>query len=124
MTDSDFAKGIIAAIGAHGAWKLRLKSAVASGRADITVEQARRDDCCDLGRMLHGQLSPAQKANPTVGRVVDLHKQFHQAAGDALAQALGGQAAQANRIIDGLFDQRSEALKSALMECKRSFGAH
>ena len=123
MTEAEFSNAITAAIGAHGAWKARLKAAVVARATDVSIAQTRRDDCCDLGRILHQKLSPEQRAAQPIARVIGLHRQFHEAAGDALDRAVSGEAAAANAIIDGVFSECSAALKAALMDCKTGLRA-
>jgi hypothetical protein len=42
------------AIGAHGAWKLKLRVAMSTGASEINPDKACRDDKCPFGRWIHG----------------------------------------------------------------------
>jgi hypothetical protein len=46
---SSFREQIRAAIGAHGTWKARLRSAIDSGQSTLSVGVTRLDDRCDNG---------------------------------------------------------------------------
>lgn len=45
---------INAAVGAHGAWKMRLRGAIRSGRGDIKSHDASMDNRCEFGQWLYG----------------------------------------------------------------------
>lgn len=113
--DHGMREAIRDAMGAHGAWKLRLKTAVVTGRGDITAEQARCDDRCAFGRWLHGPGLDAGLKRSTPYQVVRrLHAEFHDCAGAVLGAAEQGDSATAEAILAGDFEARSEALKRAL----------
>ena len=52
---NDMNNAITAAIGAHGMWKLRLGTAVNTGRMWTRSQDACRDDQCEFGHWLHGK---------------------------------------------------------------------
>ncbi|MBU6268772.1 MAG: CZB domain-containing protein [Sphingomonadales bacterium] len=119
MSDNQLTAQIDAAIGAHGLWKMRLRSAVSTGRCDISAHDAGCDDKCKFGQWLYSSsLSPALKDGVPYQVVRRLHADFHQAAGDVLADALGGRAARAEATLEGAFTERSDKLVRALMKWK------
>lgn len=79
------------AISAHSLWKQRLKSAIQTGQADISVENTARDDFCPFGQWLHGP-TIAEEAKVMAGyqEVRLLHARFHRQAADILDLALRG----------------------------------
>lgn len=115
MMDHGMREAIRDALGAHGAWKLRLKTAVLTGRGDITAAQAACDDRCAFGRWLHGpDLGEGLKRTKPYQVVRRLHAEFHHSAGAVLAAAERGDNTTAESILAGEFDARSEVLKRAL----------
>ncbi|MFN7223258.1 MAG: CZB domain-containing protein [Paracoccaceae bacterium] len=104
-----------AALAAHGTWKLRLKTAIATKRTDISPEIAACDDRCAFGIWLHGpDIDPDTKSSPPYRVTVRLHAEFHRAAGDALEGALSGMRRKRDRAAMIEFEQKSQKLNMAL----------
>jgi len=119
MSDQQLTAQIDAAIGAHGLWKMRLRTAVRSGKCDVSAHDAGCDDKCKFGQWLYSSsLSPALKNGVPYQVVRRLHAEFHRTAGDVLADALGGRPVQAEATLEGPFTERSEKLVRALMKWK------
>ncbi len=103
------------AIGAHGAWKLKLKTAVSTGSSDTTPAIVGRDDQCQFGKWLHGQgIDDDIRAGMPYQVVRRLHAEFHQCAGRVLALGLEGKRVEANTLLEGEYTARSEKLVTAL----------
>ena len=68
----------------HMAWKTKLRSA-ALKHERLDSEKISRDDCCDVGRWLHGPGKGRWSGNAAFEHLVDRHRQFHRCAG-AVAQ--------------------------------------
>lgn len=114
-----FSSEITKAIGAHGMWKLRLKTAISSGTADLSVSKASSDCECAFGKWLHGPELDAQTRSGMPYRVVlRLHREFHHAAGQVVAAVERGNRAVAQDLLDGEFTARSEKLVRALTKWK------
>lgn len=110
---------IDAAIGAHGAWKLRLRTAIATGQCEVTPHTAGCDDRCAFGRWLHGpEIDQQTRAGMPYQVIRRLHAEFHTCAGEVLGEALGGQLAAAEARLNGPFAERSDKLVRALMKWK------
>lgn len=119
MSDNQLVSQIEDAIGAHGMWKMRLRTAVRTGKCDISAHDAGCDGKCKFGQWLYStSLSPQLKAGMPYQVVKRLHAEFHQAAGEVLRDALDGRAPAAQSRLDGEFVQRSEKLVRALMKWK------
>lgn len=123
-------KEINDAIGAHGTWKLKLRTAITMGKSDVEPTTVRCDDRCALGRWLYGSSVEAPTRSGKPYQVVRrLHAEFHQSAATVLEDALAGRKAQAGQILEGEFKERSEKLVRALTKWKgellssTSFGA-
>src|SRR4030067_3690693 len=60
-----FEDEITKAIGAHGVWKMRLRTAIDSGKADANAADVAKDSVCAFGQWLYGAVPPA--ARPSAG---------------------------------------------------------
>ena len=116
---SDMVKNITDAIGAHGAWKLRLRTAINTGRSDAKPSDVRCDDRCALGEWLHGPAMDTQTRSGLPYQVTKrLHAEFHGTAADVLTLALDGRKDEASSLLNGDFTARSERLVRALTKWK------
>lgn len=111
-------EAIDAGLSAHAPWKTRLRAAASSGKAEISVADASRDDRCEFGQWLQrdaAALSPADKGSD-LEKVKKLHADVHRAAGVALGTATRGdrRAYEAAVAIDGPFAKASIALIAAM----------
>lgn len=126
QTDMSLAEQINKAIGAHGMWKQRLRSAIESGKSEFTIADTGRDNLCEFGKWLYGtSLSAADKASVEYKLVRDLHARFHQSAAKVLSRALAGDRAGAEASIGnaGEFTSVSADLTRAMMGWKAKVGA-
>ena len=95
----DLAEQVQKALVAHGAWKVRLASAIETGTSEFTPESVRADDRCALGKWLYYEIDPALKAQPQYAAVRKLHADFHVAAAKVLELALSGHKAEAQSAM-------------------------
>jgi hypothetical protein len=115
LSNADLEAAVRAAIGAHGAWKLKLKTAVNTGRSEATPATVGRDDQCEFGKWLHGQgIDEETRAGMPYQVVRRLHAEFHQCAGRVLALGLDGKRVEAGNLLEGEYTARSEKLVTAL----------
>lgn len=105
------------AIGAHGMWKTRLRSAVDTGKSEFTTDKVKVDNQCDFGKWLHG-LPDGDKKSPQWGKVRDLHAQFHIEAARILDSAISGKKDEAHKGLDinSQFSKLSSNLTSAMID--------
>ncbi|MFC3099288.1 CZB domain-containing protein [Altererythrobacter lauratis] len=116
---SSIPEQINAAIGAHGAWKLRLKTAIASGTGDLDWRIVSKDCECAFGKWLHGhEIDAATRASVPYQVVKRLHQEFHIAAGRVVQAVQNGHRQAAQDLMDGEFIPRSEKLVRALTKWK------
>lgn len=73
------------AISRHLQWKTNLRNA-ALHNEPLDVETIRRDDCCPLGKWLHGDAQSKWRGQPRFVELLDRHKAFHCEAAE-VAQA-------------------------------------
>lgn len=106
------------AIGAHGQWKQKLRTAIDTGQSESTPTKVRQDDNCSFGQWLHNRIDPDVKDTPHYSKIVSLHAQFHEEAGAILALALKGEKDDANdrMKLGGKFASISGQLISTMKE--------
>lgn len=108
------------AIGAHGIWKMRLRTAVQMDDRSLDVAQICRDDACRFGQWL-GALPAETRQQPQVREVALLHRAFHKAAGDVASLITAGQHDEAEASMQsGAFSDISGKLSLSLMQWKRA----
>lgn len=124
MQNQQMIAEITNAMGAHGAWKLRLKTSIATGQFDQDVHSVSCDDRCQFGQWLHGStIEAGTRAGVPYQVVRRLHAEFHQSAANVLAHALKGQKAEATAVLEGDYAQRSDKLGRALLKWRRELDA-
>ncbi len=98
FVDMDLQSEIKKAIGAHGMWKGRLKTAIHTGKSEATVAVVCQDNQCEFGKWLYA-LDPKVKAEKHWQCVKGLHADFHKEAGSVLGLALAGKKAEAESAL-------------------------
>jgi len=68
------------AIKAHADWRTKLRNA-SSKHEHLDADTISRDDCCEMGKWLHGRGSSQFGSKPVFVELVAGHKVFHQEAG-------------------------------------------
>jgi len=109
------------AIGAHSAWKQRLKTAIDTGKAEVTVENASRDNVCPFGQWLYGTTIGGAKDLPGFNDVRTVHASFHKCAAGVLDLALKGKKAEAATLLGASseYSKTSAQLTQALMKWQK-----
>jgi Chemoreceptor zinc-binding domain len=114
-----FEEQIDKAIGAHGIWKMRLRTAIASGKVDASPSEVAKDNACAFGQWLYGPgLSPAVRASAEYANVRAQHANFHKCAAKVLECVSHGDKAQAAALMDGEYRKVSSGLNAAMMKWK------
>lgn len=125
VSQNELTSQINDAIGAHGMWKMRLRTAIKTNRADISSHDAGCDDRCAFGQWLHGPtIDQKVRTGVPFGVVKRLHQDFHRSAGSVLRSVEQGNVAAAEVTLSGEFNERSEKLVRALTKWKREVGAY
>lgn len=120
MSNANVIEEINKALFAHGAWKMRLRSAISKGSSELVPDTAKRDDCCAFGQWLHGSsVDPEVRASLPHQVATRLHKEFHLSAGQVLEQAIHDNRSGAISLLKGEFADRSRTLMIALTKWKR-----
>ncbi len=106
------------AVGTHGMWKKKLKSAISSGRIDVQVSTIKADNQCSFGKWLHGPtITEKQKSSNHYRNVRELHAVFHEKASKVAQLAISGNKAAATKMLEvnGEFSEASAALTTAML---------
>ncbi len=113
------------AVGAHRAWKQRLKAVIETGESEITVEAASRDDLCAFGQWLYGTtIAQGAKELPDYKGVKALHASFHHYAAEILDLALQGKKAEASALlgVTANYSKVSAQLTQAMIKWQKDAG--
>ena len=120
MHTEHLSTAITNAIGAHGAWKMRLRSAIATRSSDLNPAEVRCDDRCEFGKWLYStQIDASTKADMPYQVVKRLHREFHHAAADVIDAVVRREDEVAAAMMEEDFIPRSEKLVRALTKWKR-----
>ena len=87
-----------AAIEAHQAWKMKLRRALAS-QEKLDIDSISRDDCCALGKWIHGPGGHHHGHAPRFGELKDKHREFHRAVGLIARKISQGRSDDAERLL-------------------------
>jgi hypothetical protein len=107
------------AIAAHSSWKSRLRSAVDTGKFDVTPATVKLDNQCEFGKWLHGSdFSADEKKTENYRTVVDLHAKFHLEAAQILEWVTSGRKDTAEKAmgLEGSYTKASTALTKELVQ--------
>jgi len=86
------------AVKAHADWKLKLRNASAA-HDTLDAATVSRDDCCVLGKWLHGAGRPSYGHLPQFSQLLDRHASFHQEAGRVATTINQGRYDQAKAML-------------------------
>jgi len=119
MPDENLIKQINDAIGAHGSWKIKLRTAINKGQSTQSIEEVRCDDKCAFGIWLYGpDIDPETRTGVPYNVIKRLHAEFHLCAADVLKLATTGDRAGAVELLEGDFSEKSEKLVRGLRKWK------
>ncbi|HHI71599.1 MAG TPA: hypothetical protein ENJ91_11390 [Rhodobacteraceae bacterium] len=119
MSNEQLINQINNAIGAHGSWKIKLRTAINKGKSEHTVDEIRCDDKCAFGKWLYGPDIDAQtRAGAPYNVIKRLHAEFHQCAANVLHKATSGDMKGASEVLEGEFTAKSEKLVRGLRKWK------
>lgn len=110
------------AIDVHRQWKVKLRQAIAH-RDQLDADTISRDDCCQLGKWLHGPGGRRFGHETLFGDLVESHAHFHQAAGDVAQTINRGDYREAGAMIESgsRFADASSEVSTLLSQAKRHF---
>ena len=105
------------ATGAHGEWKLKLKTAINSGSSEHNSADVAKDNLCEFGKWLYGDEIPQNiKQTADYEKIRNLHQKFHKSASRVLDLALNGHKDEAYKLMEegGEYHEISNRLISEL----------
>lgn len=106
-----------------GIWKQKLRAAVYSGVSESTPRKVRARGDFSFGKWLHERIETSGKESPYYVEILQLHTEFHLAAGEILSLALLGEKEKVNQLM-GLseeFSQKSSYLMKKMKVWQASF---
>ena len=106
------------AIGAHGIWKMRLRTAIDTGKADAVASDVAKDHVCAFGQWLYGSVPPAARTSADYSTVRKLHADFHKCAAQVIECVGKGDKAKADAVMASDYAKVSSDLTSAMMKWK------
>jgi hypothetical protein len=107
------------AIQAHADWRNKLRSA-STKHEQLDAETIGRDDCCEMGKWLHGMGGSKYGGKPTFVDLITGHKTFHIEAGK-VARAVNQGGANVERMLDSgtPFSSASNEVGRLIVQLKR-----
>ena len=104
-------------------WKAKLLAAIQAGHSEVSADDIRHDDRCELGKWLLSEASETLRHSPHYEKSVELHRRFHVVASEVLTCALNGRRHEAMSAIaaQGVFTEASSALVNELLAWKKAF---
>jgi hypothetical protein len=99
VNPSDVGINLDNAIQAHADWRTKLRSA-ASKHEQLDAETVSKDNCCELGKWLHGAGSSRFGGKPTFVSLIEAHKVFHIEAGKVARVVNQGLGEDATQMLD------------------------
>ena len=108
----------------HAEWKVKLRSAIAN-REQLDAPSIGRDDCCELGRWLHGDGKARFGTQREFQSVVALHKAFHAEAGRVSALINDGKYSEADHALGGgsTYAKATDSVRGAILALKKLVAA-
>jgi len=112
---------LMKAIGTHGQWKMKLRTAIGTGKLDSPIEVIRSDNACEFGKWMGAFKATDASDAEVVPRIRKLHAEFHTVAGRIAELAAQGKQKEAEDALSdgGSFAKASALLTDAIMEWKR-----
>jgi methyl-accepting chemotaxis protein len=87
------------AIRAHADWRAKLRSAAINSEK-LDADTISRDDCCEIGKWLHGAGNSKYGSKPIFVSLIAGHKNFHKEAGKVARAINQGAGARAEQMLD------------------------
>lgn len=108
---------------AHAEWKVKLRAAIAKHET-LDVSTITADNCCALGKWLHGEAKSKYGALGTYKDCVTKHAIFHKAAGAVASEVNAKRFKEAEAMLGAgtPFMTASSAVGSAILGLKKEAG--
>jgi len=112
------------AIRAHADWRNKLRVAITK-QETLDAATVSRDDCCALGKWLHGGGRAQFGQRPVFVQLLDAHRTFHQEAGKVAQAVNQGRYEEAGRMleVDTGYARASNAVGQCIVTLNRQVAA-
>jgi hypothetical protein len=112
------------AIQTHADWRTKLRSA-ANKNEQVDADAIGRDDCCELGKWLHGAGRSKYGGKPSFATLIDGHRAFHTEAGKVARLINQGSGAAAEKLLDSgtPFARTSSEVGRLIVQFKKEISA-
>lgn len=106
---------------AHAEWKVKLRMAIAK-KETLDANTISADNCCPLGKWLHGEAKSAYSTLPAYRDCVTRHANFHREAGAVARLINAGDYAKAASQLDAgtPYAAASAAVGTAILGLKKA----
>ena len=111
---------LVSAIAKHTEWKTKFRTAITK-KETLDSATISKDNCCDLGKWLHGEARRAYGTLASHGDCVAKHAQFHTEAGKVASAINAKNYAEATNMINTgtPYFAASNAVSVAVMKLRR-----
>ena len=111
---------LMKAIGCHGQWKMKLRTAIECGKIETPVETIRNSDACEFGKWVRSFKETDPSDAEFLPKIRTLHAEFHKIAAKVAELAVQGKQKEAVAFLDegGGFINASSSLTEAIMAWK------
>ena len=108
------------AIAAHAEWKMKFRTAIMQ-KTQMDAKTITRDDCCMLGKWLHGEGASALGGNPRFTVCKQKHAEFHRQAGKVASVINAGKYDEAEAMLasGSPYGAASNEVGTAIISLKR-----
>jgi len=118
---SNIVEQIDKAIGAHGAWKVKLRQNI-DGTLSLVPAEVGVDNRCEFGKWLYSLTGTPAATDPYYKEILELHKAFHKVAATVVTKVQSGDKTGAEAAIGfkGDYTAASSKLTAKMMEWKKT----
>ncbi len=118
---SNIIEQIDKAIGAHGAWKVKLRQNI-DGTLTLVPAEVGVDNRCEFGKWLYSLAGTSVSTDPHYKEILELHKAFHKVAATVVTKVQAGDKAGAETSIGlkGDYTAASAKLTAKMVEWKKT----
>ena len=111
------------AVGKHAEWKLKFRKAIA-GQETMDAETISKDNCCELGKWLHGEAKTKHGKFSSYTECVTKHAAFHVEAGKVAKAINAKKYAEAEAMLGSgtSYITASSVVGLAVMHLKKEAG--
>ncbi len=111
------------AIGKHAEWKMKFRSAI-SKQEMMDAASISKDNCCELGKWLHGDARTKFGRLASHAKCVQEHAAFHAEAGKVAAAINAKKYAEAEAMLGGgtAYAKVSSSVGVSIMHLKKEAG--